>query len=41
MRLYHVAADARFDLSQQRNLQTWFDRVRSQPGFVAGRMPQR
>jgi glutathione S-transferase len=29
----HVAADARFDLSQRRNLQRWFDRVRRQPGF--------
>ena len=29
----HVAADARFDLSQWRNLQRWFDRIRCQPGF--------
>jgi len=29
----HVAADAGLDLSQERNLTAWFDRVRAQPGF--------
>jgi glutathione S-transferase len=31
----HVATDARFDLSQWRNLQRWFERVRRQSGFSA------
>ena len=35
----HVAADARFDLSQRRNLQRWFDRVRRQPGFSGTVVP--
>ncbi|HEY2527123.1 MAG TPA: glutathione S-transferase family protein [Xanthobacteraceae bacterium] len=30
----HVASDAKFDLSQLRNLTKWFERVRQQPGFM-------
>lgn len=29
----HVAADAGFELAQRKNLQGWFERVRTQPGF--------
>jgi glutathione S-transferase len=35
----HVATDARFDLSQWRNLQRWFERVRRQPGFSGTVVP--
>jgi glutathione S-transferase len=35
----HVAADAKFDISARRNLTAWFDRVRSQPGFLGKVFP--
>jgi glutathione S-transferase len=35
----HVAGDADFDLSRGKNLTTWFDRVRRQPGFSAEVIP--
>jgi glutathione S-transferase len=35
----HVAGDAGFDLSQRKNLTTWFDRVRRQPRFSGKVIP--
>jgi len=35
----HVAADAAFEVWQRKNLQRWFDRVRTQPGFAGTVVP--
>jgi glutathione S-transferase len=35
----HVATDAGFEVSQRKNLQGWFERVRTQPGFAGTVVP--
>jgi glutathione S-transferase len=35
----HVAADGGFEVSRRKNLQGWFERVRTQPGFTGTVVP--